>query len=80
MIVDVGEINVNFHIFYYRKAFNALLCIYLDYVGTQVVVHRCSSKSEISQESTCVGVFFNKVKIRRPPTSLKRCSNAGVFL
>ena len=48
-------------------------------------LRRCSVKNvflEISQnlpESTCVGVFFNKVAGLRPETLLKRDSNTGVF-
>ena len=48
-------------------------------------LRRCSVKNvflEISQnlpESTCVGVFFNKVAGLRPETLLKRDSNTGAF-
>ena len=36
--------------------------------------------SQISQENTGVGGFFNKVTNLRPATLLKRDSSTGVFL
>ena len=35
---------------------------------------------QISQESICVGAFFNKVTVLRTATLLKRDSNTGFFL
>ena len=49
----------------------------------EAAVGRCSMKNvflKISQESTCVGVFFKKVLGLSAATLLKRDSKRGVFL
>ena len=47
----------------------------------EVDIHRCYSKKlQISQESTCVRVFFNKVAGPQNCNFIKRDSNTGYFL